>query len=164
MDLTNRELRRSALFFDPSFSRLETIIEGLNNGVRHLYNSELCIDWYGTMNEKSECETIYRLAILAFETYIITSATSLCKENENPQQFYNLLPDITLILNLADYITLKTGNYEKIFKKYALDVSNYPIYNGIRILDEDRNLIQITKVLKSWRNQIVYIQYPVDPI
>ncbi|MCQ4140215.1 hypothetical protein [Chryseobacterium sp. EO14] len=44
MELTNRDLRRHLLFFDPAFSRLENILEGLDNGIKHLYNSELCID------------------------------------------------------------------------------------------------------------------------
>lgn len=163
MDLTSRDLRRLALSFDPSFSRLENIVEGLNNGIEHLYGSELCIDWHDTMDEKHECETIYRLAVLAFETYIISSVAGLCKKDEDPQQFYGLVPDVRLVLALSDYITSKTDNYKEIFKKHALDSTDYPIYNAIKILNKDRNLIQITKILKSWRNQMVYIQYPVDP-
>lgn len=162
MDLTIRDFRRIALSFDPQFSRLETIIEGLNNAVSHLYESELCIDWWGTMDEKHECETIYRLAILAFENYIISSATNLCNENENPQQFYNLLPEVILILSMSEYITSNNDSYKKIFDLHNLNVNDYPIYNGIKLLSKDRNLSQITKILKSWRNQIVYIQYRVD--
>lgn len=160
MELTNRDLRRHLLFFDPAFSRLENILEGLDNGIKHLYSSELCIDWYGTMDEKHECETIYRLAILAFETYITSSAVSLCKENENPQQFYDLSSEIILISALANYLTSTTKNYDTIFEKYSLEINNYPLYNGIKILNRERDLLQIGKILKSWRNQIVYLQYP----
>lgn len=162
MDLTSRDFRRLALSFDPSFSRLENIVEDLNNGIEHLYGSELCIDWNGTMDEKHECETIYRLAVLAFETYIRSSTTDLCNEDESPEQFYDLLQDVILVLALSDYITSKTDRYKQVFEKYALDVTNYPIYNGIKILNKNRDLIQISKILKSWRNQIVYIQYKVD--
>ncbi len=116
MDLTLRDFRRLALSFDPSFSRLENIIEGLHNSLEHLYGSELCIDWHGTMDEKHERETIYRLAVLAFETYIISSAAGLCKEDENSQQFYDLLPDVVLVLALSDYITSKIDNYKNVLK------------------------------------------------
>ncbi|KIC63068.1 hypothetical protein [Chryseobacterium taiwanense] len=162
MDLTIRDLRRHALSFDPEFSRLETIIEGLNNALKHLYDSELCIDWYGCMDEKYECETIYRLAILAFETYITSSATNLCNEYKNPQHFYNLSPDIILILTLSEYITSNTESSKTNLNNHNLDINNSPIYHGIKILNKERNLSKITKVLKSWRNQLVYIQYPVN--
>ena len=161
MDLTIRDFRRLALSFDPQFSRLQTIIEGLNNAIEHLYESEFSIDWSGTMDQKYECETIYRLAILAFESYITSSATSLCDEDEDFQQFYNLSQDIILILALSEYITSNTENSKKILEGYTLDINDYPIYHGINILDKDKSLNQIIKVLKSWRNQLVYIKYKV---
>jgi hypothetical protein len=159
MDLTIPDLRRHALSFDPQFSRLEIIIEGINNAIKHLYESELSIDWWGTMDEKHECETIYRLAILAFETYITASSASLYDEQENPQQFYNLSPDIVLVLALSEYITSNTEDCKKILESYSLDLNDYPIYNGIKILDKNRNLSQIANILKSWRNQLVYLKY-----
>jgi hypothetical protein len=162
MELTVRDIRRHTLSFDLEFSRLTIIIDGLNNAIRHLYDSELCMDWWGCMDEKHECETIYRLAILAFESYITSSSASLCNENEDPQKFYDLLPEVILVLALSKYITSNSGNYKKDFALYHLDVNDYPIYHGIKLLNKDRKLTEITKILKSWRNQIVYIQYPVD--
>lgn len=123
-------------------------------------NIFIILNYVLTMDEKHECETIYRLAILAFETYITSSAVSLCKENENPQQFYDLSSEIILISALANYLTSTTKNYDTIFEKYFLEINNYPLYNGIKILNNERDLLQIGKILKSWRNQIVYIQYP----
>lgn len=161
MDLTIHEIRRSALSFDLQFSRLETIIEGLNNAIKHLFGSELSIDWWGTMDEKYECETIYKLAILAYESYITSSISGLFDKHQNLQQFYNLSPDIILVLALAEYITSNTKDCQDIFEGYNLDVNDYPIYNGIKILDKNKDLIQITKVLKSWRNQLIYLKYPV---
>ena len=86
----------------------------------------------------------------------------MCNEDESPEPFYDLLQDVILVLALSDYIISKTDRYKQVFEKYALDVTNYPIYNGIKILNKNRDFIQISKILKSWRNQIVYIQYEVD--
>lgn len=156
MDLTIYEIRRSALSFDLQFSRLEIIIEGLNNAIKYLYGSELCIDWWGTMDEKYECETIYKLAILAYESYITSSISDLFDKHQNLQQFYNLSSDIILVLALSN-----TKDCQDILEGYNLDVNDYPIYNGIKILDKNKDLIQIIKVLKSWRNQLIYLKYPV---
>ncbi|KQT16145.1 hypothetical protein ASG31_14345 [Chryseobacterium sp. Leaf404] len=136
MDLTVNDLRRHALSFDLYFSRLEIIIEGLNNAVKHLYESELSIDWWGSMDEKHELGTIYKLAIIAYENYIISSVRYFLEEGENPQQFYNISPDIILVLSLAEYMKSHSKNNQEIFKKYSLYEDNYPIYHGIKILNK----------------------------
>ncbi|WP_265428272.1 hypothetical protein [Chryseobacterium sp. YIM B08800] len=157
MDLTIDEIRNSALNCDFNISRLKIIIDGVNNAIKNLYNEELAIDWWESLDEKKEYEAICRLAILAFENYIESTINSFSKEYLS--KFDNPNLNIDLIIVLANLITSKTDNHESL-RKFNLDINNYPIYNGIILLNKDKNLNQIIDILVKWRIDLIYFVYP----
>lgn len=159
MDLTREELRRHALSYDFSIGRLKTIIKGLNEAVAYLRNSELSIDWWGTMDEKYEHESIYNLAILALEHYLETVLSDFKMANEDSCQLYYSEPAISLIFTLAKYIKNDPDFSYKTLNHYHLNIHDYPVYNGIIALNPQQDLEEIIKQLQKWRAKIINIYY-----
>lgn len=158
MELTTDILRESALNMDFNISRLKIIIDGINNATKNLYNNELAIDWYGIMDEKKESESIYRLAILAFEDYIESTINSFLEKNNSNYDIIN--SNVDLIITLAKLITSKTENHDESLKKFNLNINNYPIYNGIILLNKNKNLNEIIDILVKWRIDLIHFVYP----
>ncbi|MDR6371145.1 hypothetical protein J2795_001809 [Chryseobacterium bernardetii] len=160
MDLTKEYLRNDALNYDFSFGRLETIIKGLKEAIHYLRGSELSIDWWGTMDEKYEHESIYNLAILSFEHYLKAVITDykLVNEEDSTQLYYSD-PDISLIFVLAKYIKNDLESPQKALSYYNLNIHDYPVYNGIIALDPKKDLDEILNQIKKWRNKIITMYY-----
>ncbi|MDW9379564.1 hypothetical protein [Chryseobacterium sp. JV558] len=160
MDLTNEQLWSSAINFDMAASRLRIIIKGLNDALTYLRCEELGIDWWGTMDEKYEHESIYNLAILAFEHYLKTVLTDykLVNEEDNPQLYYSD-PDISLIFVLAKYIKNELESPQKVLSHYNLNIHDYPVYNGIIALNLQKDLNEIMKQMQNWRIKIINLYY-----
>lgn len=160
MDLTREDLRRHALSYDFSIGRLQTIIKGLSEAVVYLRNRELSIDWWGTMDEKYEHESIYNLAILAFEHYLETVLSDFKIVNEEERsQLYCSEPAISLIFTLAKYIKNDPDFSHKTLNHYHLNIHDYPVYNGIIALNSQQDLEEIIKQLQKWRTKIINIYY-----
>lgn len=160
MDLTKEELQRHALSFDFNFRRLEVIIKGLTQAINYLRGSELAIDWWGKMDEKYEHESIYNLAILAFEHYLETVLSDFKMVNEEDRsQLYSSEPAISLIFTLAKYIKNDPDFSHKTLNHYHLNIHDYPVYNGIIALNPQQNLEEIIKQLQKWRTKIINIYY-----
>lgn len=160
MDLTKEDLRNDALTHDFSFGRLKTVVKGLNETIAYLRGNELSIDWWGTMDEKYEHESIYNLAILSFEHYLKTVMADykLVNEEDNPQLYYSD-PDISLIIILAKYIKNDLEFPQKALSHYNLNIHDYPVYNGIIALNPQKDLDEILNQIKKWRNKIITIYY-----
>jgi len=160
MDLTKEDLRNHALAYDSTFERLKIIINGLKNAITHLLGDELSIDWWGTMDEKYEHESIYNLAILSFEHYLKTVITdyNLVNEEDSPQLYYSD-PDISLIFVLAKYIKNDLEYPQKALSHYNLNIHDYPVYNGILALNPQKDLEEIMKQIQKWRTRIINIYY-----
>lgn len=160
MDLTKEDLRNDALNFDISFGRLKTIVKGLNEAIHYLRGNELSIDWWGTMDEKYEHESIYNLAILSFEHYLKTVITEYKLVNkEDSTQLYYSDPDISLIFILAKYIKNDLESPQKALSYYNLNIHDYPVYNGIIALNSQKDLDEILNQIKKWRNKIITTYY-----
>ncbi|PIF45634.1 hypothetical protein CLU96_2643 [Chryseobacterium sp. 52] len=157
MDLTIDQIRNAALHFDQNITRLQIIIKGLNNATKHLLNEEFSIDWWGTLDQKYEYESIYRLAILSYEKYI--RSTIEVPSGEEELTFYKSEYNVGLIITLAKYITSAFDNPQEILDAYHLKIDDYPIYNGIIILNKDRNLEEIIHTLEKWRVKMIYLKY-----
>lgn len=160
MDLTKEDLRNHALAYDSVFERLKIIINGLKNAITHLSGNELSIDWWGTIDEKYEHESIYNLAILSFEHYLKTVITDykLVNEEDSPQLYYSD-PDISLIFVLAKYIKNDLESPQKTLGHYNLNIHDYPVYNGILALNPQKDLEGIMKQAQKWRTKIINIYY-----
>lgn len=160
MDLTREQLIDHALSHDSDFERLKVIVKGLNKAIAYLRGEELAIDWWGTMDEKYEHESIYNLAILAFEHYLKTVLTGvkIVNEEDNSQLYYSE-PAISLIFTLAKYIKNDPDFSHKTLNHYHLNIHDYPVYNGIIALNSQQNLEEIIKQLQKWRTKIINIYY-----
>ncbi|WPO89060.1 hypothetical protein [Chryseobacterium sp. HR92] len=160
MDLTKEDLRNDAQTYDFSFERLKIIINGLKNALNYLSDSELSIDWWGTMDEKYEHESICNLAILAFEHYLKTTIEDykIVNEEDNSQLYYSE-PNISLIFILAKYLKNELESPQKALSHYNLNIHDYPVYNGVIALNSRRDLDEIVKQIKTWRNKIITIYY-----
>ncbi|MCU7616451.1 hypothetical protein NZ698_04515 [Chryseobacterium sp. PBS4-4] len=159
--MTIDQIRKSALNWDEKISRLEIIIEGVNKAIKNLFHNELSSDWWGTMDERQECEAIYRLAILAFENYIYSTIRIYFKEKDY-SKFYEFEPNVDLIIKLAKHITSGENTDQEALKKFNLTTNDYPIYNGINLLNADKNLDEIVEILKRWRTKLIHIIYPIS--
>ncbi|KMQ61473.1 hypothetical protein ACM46_15765 [Chryseobacterium angstadtii] len=161
MDLSIEELRRHALF-DPTFRRLEIIIEGLNKAIIYFRGNELAIDWWGSLDDKKEYESIYKLAILAIEDYLRLTIRDFfdIHEEKDYLPFYESEPNINLIFLLADYIKSTTKASNESLSKFDLSINDYPIYHGIVILNKDKDLNEILKNLKEYRAKLIDLKYP----
>ncbi|MCT2560291.1 hypothetical protein [Chryseobacterium herbae] len=161
MDLSIEEIRRHAIF-DPTFGRLEIIIEGLNKAIVYFRGSELAIDWWGSLDEKKEYESMYKLAILAIEDYLRLTIKDFFDIHEEKDYIpvYKSEPHIDLIFLLADYIKSNSKASEESFSKFDLNIDDYPIYHGIVILNKDQDLNEILKKLKEYRAKLIDLKYP----
>lgn len=163
MDLTIDELRKSALEWDQNISRLKIIIDGVNKAIKNLYHNELSTDWWETLDEKQECESIFRLGILAFENYIHSAIRIYFEEEkEDYSKFYELEKDIDLIITLAKHITSSEDRDSDALIKFNLNANDFPIYHGILLLNENKNFDAIIEILKSWRIKLVLMKYPIS--
>ncbi|PWN62926.1 hypothetical protein [Chryseobacterium viscerum] len=160
MELSTEQLRSHSISFDMAVSRLKIIIKGLNDALTYLRCEELGIDWWGTINEKYEHESIYNLAILAFEHYLETILTDfkIFDEEDNSQLYYSE-PNISLIFILAKYIKNELEFPQKALNHYNLNIHDYPVYNGIIALNPQKDLEEIIKQMQNWRNKIINIYY-----
>ncbi|MDR4892446.1 MULTISPECIES: hypothetical protein [unclassified Chryseobacterium] len=160
MDLTIEQLRSSSINFDMAASRLQIIIKGLNDALVYLRCEEQGIDWWGTIDEKYEYESIYNLAILAFEHYLKTTIEDykLVNEEDNSQLYYSE-PNISLIFILAKYIKNELEFPQKALSHYNLNIHDYPVYNGIIALNPQKDLEKIIKQMQNWRTKIINIYY-----
>jgi len=150
-------------YFDQRLKRLELILTGLDNAVKYLQEEELAIDWYNTMNPKKEFESIYRLAFLAMEDLIKSSITDRVKNVDDYNQYYKLEPQVELIVSLANlcYKESNDKSYTDILKTYSLDPNDYPLYNGLKILNKDRSLMATMTIILSWRRKLDDLVYSV---
>ncbi|RQO40296.1 hypothetical protein DBR39_04930 [Chryseobacterium sp. KBW03] len=160
MELSTEQLRSHSISFDMAVSRLQIIIKGLNDALAYLRCEEQGIDWWGTINEKYEYESIYNLAILAFEHYLETILTDfkIFDEEDNSQLYYSE-PNISLIFILAKYIKNELEFPQKALNHYNLNIHDYPVYNGIIALNPQKDLEDIIKQMQNWRNKIINIYY-----
>ncbi|PQA92942.1 hypothetical protein B0A69_12275 [Chryseobacterium shigense] len=161
MGLSIEELRRHALF-DPTFGRLEIIIEGLNKAITYFRGNELAIDWWGSLDDKKEYESMYKLAILAIEDYLKLTIKGFfdIHEEKDYVTFYESEPHIDLIFLLADYIKSNSKASKESFSKFDLSIDNYPIYHGVVLLNKDQDLNEILKNLKEYRAKLIDLKYP----
>ncbi|MGL6129396.1 hypothetical protein [Chryseobacterium artocarpi] len=160
MDSTKEQFIDHALSYDPDFERLKVIVKGLNEAIAYLRDEELAIDWWGTIDKKYEHESIYNLAILAFEHYLKTVLTGVKIVNEEDiSQLYYSEPAISLIFTLAKYIKNDLDFAHKTLNHHHLNIHDYPVYNGVIALNSQQNLEEIIKQLQKWRTKIINIYY-----
>jgi len=164
MDCTIDDLRTNA-FLDWEIPRLKCIISGLDEAIKHLKEKELPFDWYGEVNIEQELESIYGLAVLAFESYLVNVVNYFFDNTRNFKQYFQIEPAIELIIALA---SIKVGrNFDKkILSTFNLNVNQYPmypIYKGISLLSKglDRPLEKIIPILEQWRLDIIDLKYPL---
>jgi|GEM_PF-2164790 len=157
------DMETDLTYFDQRLKRLELILTGLDNAVKYLQEEELAIDWYNTMNPKKEFESIYRLAFLAMEDLIKSSITDRVKNVDDYNQYYKLEPQVELIVSLANlcYKESNDKSYTDILKTYSLDPNDYPLYNGLKILNKDRSLMATMTIILSWRRKLDDLVYSV---
>ncbi|HXD94696.1 MAG TPA: hypothetical protein VNX01_15930, partial [Bacteroidia bacterium] len=123
---------------------------------------------------RDDSEAIYGLAFIAFQNYINSTIKDLTTSTVNKAKYYNLdsnfknyeKSDIELIIGLANYSKHKDDDGElhkgtfEILKSFNLEVSkdndlpSPPIFEGVAILSENGNLLEILSRVITWREKL----------
>ncbi|MFT6844076.1 MAG: hypothetical protein ACJAUV_000247 [Flavobacteriales bacterium] len=158
---------------DSRIISLRMIIKGLSETIKVLENKINEIHWYDGDWFLEESEPIYGLAFIAFQNYINGSIKDFADSLKAKESYYTLGQNcnkgkkskIELIIGLANYAKHKDeGKPHKgtknILDHFKLNYNNItfldksPIFQGITLLNSDRNLIQITNFVAAWREDI----------
>lgn len=146
------------------------IISGLKDAIETLKNQIEEINWYDGDWLMEESEPIYGLAFIAFQNYINESIKDFKGNLKGKQELYRLeyntskysKSKIESIIALANYLKHKDEGIPHKGTKKVLDCFdlNYedvtyldksPIFQGLTILDENWNLLEIRAIVTDWR-------------
>lgn len=156
---------------------LDLVINGLYEAVETLHSQVLEDGYYDGVWFAEESEPIIGLAFIAFQNYINGSIYDYCKghyihvEEKNKEAYYKIAQNsindkrskIELIIGLANYAKHKdeknlhrgTGNILKDFGLIQEGITNdYLILEGLNLLNEEGDLIQIKEFVKDWREYL----------
>lgn len=150
---------------------LDQIIKGLDSALQvHQKRNEEVV-WYDFLWYMEDSESIYGLAFIAFQNYIVESINDLHGTTENKVNLFKLEPNleknknssIQLIMTLANYAKHKDegelrGPTKSILESFNLDTSaeiiNSPIFTGFSLLNDDWNLFKVFEIVVSWREKL----------
>lgn len=151
---------------------LDLIINGLNDAVGLLYNKTLEGSYYDGVWFAEESEPIIGLAFIAFQNYINGSIYDFTGDNDiDKRPYYKIEQNsinakrsrIELIIGLANYAKhkdeekLRNGT-KGILEDFGLmkkdKPSKYLILQGLNLLDENSDLIEVKELVKDWREYL----------
>ena len=158
---------------DPRAVSLDITIKGLTNTIAVLENQINEIDWYDGVWFIEESEPVYGLAFIAFQNYINGSIKDFADNLKEKESYYKLeqtlnkgnRSKIELIIGLANYAkhkdegTLHKGT-KNILDHFNLNyenvtyLDNSPIFQGLTLLNKDRDLFQVKNIVTDWREYL----------
>lgn len=168
-----RVIKTQYLRIDYRAVSLNMTIKGLTETITVLKNQINEIHYYDKDWFMEESEPIYGLAFIAFQNYIKGSINDFADSLKEKESYYKLEQNsnegnrskIELIIGLANYAKHKdqgathkgTKDILDYFKLNYNDVTyldNSPIFQGLRLLNEDWDLFKIKDYVTEWREFI----------
>ena len=169
--MLNSYNRTHYLRHDLRVESLTQIIIGLDNAINILKSKKNELSWYDGLWFMEESESIYGLAFIAFQNYIISSIKDFANSTSKKHEYYKLEPRfknyeasrIQLIIGLANYSKHKDEDgkllspTKEILESFNLsidkdiDINSSPVFKGLTILNEKWNLFEIMKIVTNWR-------------
>lgn len=156
--------------FDGRIESYNQIILGLENSIKILKQKLNDLDWYDGLWFLEEAEPIYGLAFIAFQNYINGSIKDFCESTDKKEFYYkenqvigsSKRSKIELIIGIANYSKHKDeGSIHKgtreILESFninctsEIDIVKSPIFEGLNILHEKWDLLEILKITSDWR-------------
>jgi len=151
---------------------LTNIISGLSKSLDFLIEKNKTVPWFDGLFLAEEAEPVYGIGLVAFQNYIIGTVMDLKEYCPNEKvkamkkhQFYELdlkinnkLTRVELTITLANYFKHRdegvTGLTLDNMNVYDLLKNDFPINEGINLLDEKMDLNNIPDGLVSWRKNL----------
>ena len=161
------------LLNDFRIESLNQIITAVDISISNLKKKTEVVSWYDSLWLLEETEPLFGLAFISFQNYINGSIKDFSENTVNKKKYYQIEPkfknfeksSIELIIGLANYskhkdeFELHKGTRD-IFECFRLNLDNdlaidkSPFFEGLTILNDKWDLIEILKIVTHWRKKL----------